>query len=82
LIVPVVPLLSKQCAGWNSPVFTWWVLKKEMGKKGMSSNLLTLVGSRCSPSMNFLYNGFSSDCFLNNLSASFMNNGSNKVKGC
>lgn len=82
LIVPVVPLLSKHCTGLNTPVLTECVLKKEMGKKGISSNRVMVEGLMRSPSVNFLYNGFSADCFLNNLHASSMNKGSNKVKGC
>jgi hypothetical protein len=43
--MPVVPLLSKHCAGLNAPVLTEYVLKKEMGKKGISSNrLIEVVG--------------------------------------
>jgi hypothetical protein len=80
--MPVVPLLSKHCAGLKAPVLTEWVLKKEMGKKGMLSNPLIEDGCMRRPSMNFLYKGFSTDCFLNNLHASSMNMGSNKVKGC
>ena len=41
LVMPVVPLLLKVSSGEKEVVFTSCVLKKEMGKKGMSASEVT-----------------------------------------
>jgi hypothetical protein len=44
VLAPVVPLLSKVISGSKEVVITLWVLKKEMGKKGIFSMLVTSSG--------------------------------------